>query len=870
VGEQQLRILIVEDAPADAELCRRELQRAGLSFVSECVDTREAFERALEAFAPDLVLSDFSMPTAFDGLMALDLTRAKSREIPFVFVSGTIGEDRAVEAMKRGATDYVLKDRMNRLVPVIQRALEEARERTARRRAEEEIQRQRAFLRQVIDLDRSRIFAKDRDGRYTLVNQATAEAYRSSVEDMIGKTTADFHPDREQTERMRKSDLEVLDNLREVFVPEQLVRDVDGAERWFQITKRPLISADGRADMVLAVATEITERKLQELKIVRLSRVQAVLSGINSAIVRIRDRQKLFEEACRIAVEHGGFGIAWIGTFNPDTEELVPVACAGVEADSFVAHSRTATRAGSRLSGGIAGRAIREKRAVYSNDLLDEATPGGARRQEAVRRGYRSTVTLPLVVEGAAVGNMTLFAREPGFFDDEEMKLLNELADDISFALDHIVKEEKLNYLAYYDVLTGLPNRTLFRDRLEQRVTAARRDQKIFSVMMLDIERFRHINETLGRQAGDILLREFTKRLKNVLEETDVVAHMGGDYFTIATRRAEEAADIVRLLEQILGGVSGQPYEAGGSELRLAVRAGVAVYPADGADADSLLRNAEAALKDAKRTGHRYLFYAPQMNAKVAEQLKLENDLRRAILEEQFVLHYQPRVDIVSGNLTGLEALIRWMHPDRGLIAPGEFIPILEGTGLILEAGRWALKRAATDHAQWRAAGLKAPRIAVNVSAFQLRRDDFVEDVVNALAGSDGFQYIDIEITESMLMENIEANIEKLQAIQAIGMQVAMDDFGTGYCSLSYLAKLPINSLKIDRSFVSQMAKSAEQMSIVSTIVSLARALNLKVVAEGVETQEQSNLLRLLRCDEAQGFLYARPEPNEKVRERMS
>jgi diguanylate cyclase (GGDEF)-like protein/PAS domain S-box-containing protein len=869
VGDEALRILIVEDAPADAELCQRELRRAGLTFTARCVDTREAFEQALREFTPDLILSDFSMPTSFDGLTALDLARAQSREVPFVFVSGTIGEDRAVEAMKRGATDYVLKDRLNRLVPVIRRALQEAQERSARRRAEEEIQRQRAFLRQVIDLDRSRIFAKDREGRYTLVNRATAEAYGVSVEEMLGKTTSDFLSDREQTERMRRTDREVLDGQREVFIPEQLVRDRDGRERWFQITKRPLISHDGRADMVVAVATDITERKLQELKIMRLSRVQAVLSGINAAIVRIRDRQKLFEEACRIAVEHGGFGIAWVGTLDPDTMELVPMACAGIEADSFIAHSRNSTRPGSAQGGGVASRAVREKRAVYSNDLLAEPTPGGARRQEAVRRGYRSVVTLPLLVEGAVVGNMSLFAREADFFDDEELKLLNELADDISFALDHIAKEEKLNYLAYYDVLTGLPNRTLFRDRLEQRVTAARRDGKIFSVMMLDIERFRHINETLGRQAGDELLRELTRRLRGVVADTDVLGHLGGDYFTIATRRAEAAGEIVHLLEALLGGLSGEPYRAGGSELRLAVRAGVAVFPADGADADSLIANAEAALKDAKRTGHRYLFYAPQMNAKVAEQLKLENDLRRAVVEEQFVLHYQPRIDIVSGKLAGMEALIRWMHPERGLVPPGEFIPVLESTGLILEAGRWALKRAALDHAAWRAGGLAPPRIAVNVSAIQLRREDFVDDLVHALSAADGFQHIDIEITESMLMENIDGNIEKLKAIQAIGMQVALDDFGTGYCSLSYLAKLPINSLKIDRSFVSHMAGSAEQMAIVSTIVSLARALNLKVVAEGVETQEQANLLRLLRCDEAQGFLFARPEPVEQIRKRM-
>lgn len=869
MDEREIRVLIVEDAPADAELCQRELRRAGIRFTARCVEREPEFERALIEFTPDLILSDFSMPTAFDGLTALDLTRAKSTDIPFVFVSGTIGEDRAVEAMRRGATDYVLKDRLGRLGPVVRRAMQEAEERKARRKAEEEIERQRAFLRQVIDLDRARIFAKDREGRFTLANQALAEAYGCAVEDVLGRTSADFSADPELVERSRRTDLEVFATRREVVIPEQFVRDQQGNDRWFQVSKRPVIGADGTVDMVLVVATEITERKLQELRIGRLNRILAVLSDINAAIVRIRDRQHLFEEACRIAVEHGGFGMAWIGRYEAASLEITPVAGAGLAADSTLMSNGLILRGSVPQSRGMIARLIEEGRPVFCNDITREPEVGGERRTEAIRCGYRSVISLPLVVEAAVVGTMTLYAKEPDFFDDEEVKLLTGLADDISFALDHIGKEEQLSYLAYYDVLTGLPNRTLFQDRLEQRVSLARRDEKVFSVMMLDIERFRHINDTLGRQAGDGLLRAFSLRLKATLGETDILAHVGGDYFAVASRRTEGAAEVVHLLEQILAGAAGRPYAVSGSDLRIAARAGVVLYPSDGADAESLLRNAEAALKDAKRTGNQYLFYAPQMNARVAEQLKLENDLRRAVLEEQFVLYYQPRMDLAGGRICGFEALIRWRHPERGLIAPGEFIPVLEATGMILEVGRWALRRAAQDHAAWRAAALDPPRIAVNVSAVQLRRGEFVEEVRAALAETGGFRHIDIEITESMLMEDIEGNIGKLKALQEMGLNVAMDDFGTGYCSLSYLAKLPINSLKVDRSFIAPMAQGAEQMAIVSTIISLARALNLKVVAEGVETREQTNLLRLLRCDEVQGYLFARPEPVEQAAERM-
>jgi EAL domain-containing protein (putative c-di-GMP-specific phosphodiesterase class I) len=316
--------------------------------------------------------------------------------------------------------------------------------------------------------------------------------------------------------------------------------------------------------------------------------------------------------------------------------------------------------------------------------------------------------------------------------------------------------------------------------------------------------------------------------------------------------------------------VTAQPFRLGDDDLRIALRIGIALYPADGPDTDSLVKNAEAALKEAKRTGHSYQFYARQMNARVAEHLKLENELRRAILDHQFVLYYQPRFSLADGSIAGLEALIRWVHGERGIVAPGEFIPLLENTGMILQVGHWALQRAALDHAAWRAAGLNPPRVAVNVSAIQLQHKDFVESVRAAVSeAADSSRHVDIEITESMLMEDIDGSIEKLKALQALGVQVAVDDFGTGYSSLSYLTRLPINSLKIDRSFISQMASGPEQMAVVSAVISLARALKLTVVAEGVETAEQVKYLKLLRCDEAQGYLFGRPMPAQILERKL-
>ncbi|HET9404040.1 MAG TPA: GGDEF domain-containing phosphodiesterase, partial [Burkholderiales bacterium] len=327
-----------------------------------------------------------------------------------------------------------------------------------------------------------------------------------------------------------------------------------------------------------------------------------------------------------------------------------------------------------------------------------------------------------------------------------------------------------------------------------------------------------------------------------------------------------DAANVAHFVEsRVINGLN-EPYSIAGHELRVPLKAGIAVYPGDGENAAALYTNAEAALRKAKEKGERFLFYASEMNARVAEHLKLENDLRNALLKEQYVLHYQPKFDLASGQMAGMEALIRLKHPVRGLVSPAEFIPLLEETGMILEVGRWALRRAALEHGAWRAQGYRPPRVAVNVSLVQLRRRDFVEDVKDALAGMSGAgECVDIEITESMLMEDIEGSIDKLNALRGAGLQIALDDFGTGYSSLSYLARLPINSLKIDRSFIVQMPKSPEQMAIVSAVISLARALNLKVVAEGVETHEQANLLRLLRCDEVQGYLFGRPMPPEEL-----
>lgn len=860
---EPMRVLILEDVPTDAEITLRELRKVGIPFVSQRVDTRDAFEKALREFTPDLILSDFSLPASFDGLAALDIARTALPDVPYVFVSGTIGEDRAVEALKRGATDYVLKDRLNRLIPVIQRALEEVAERAARRRAEQELQETRGRLETIVSSFPDIIWSVSPEPYRLLYISPGFKTSWGALADAVSRNVDAWfemvHPDdRADVERAWRAAMrgEPLDCVY------RIVRK-DGVARWINNRAQAIRDDTGKIVRVDGIARDITKLKVQEEHIARLNRIRAVLSGINSTIVRVTDRNTLFREACRIVVEDGGFRFAWIGALDRRSLEVKPMVWWG-QSGFPVERLHVSLAAGSTTAQGTTGTALRTRKPVVVNDIAMDS--GVMRKALHLEHGFRALVALPLLVEEEAFGVLKLYSAEAGIFDDEEVRLLEELAGDISFALDHIGKAERLNYLAYYDGLTGLPNRTLFHERVVQLIHSIAPENQGVAMVVLDLERFRRINETLGMAAGDGILKQFAERLSDAVGEPATVARISADRFAAAIAPMRSETEIARVLEHRIFASLNEPFRAGDQALHIPVKAGVAVYPGDGRDAAALYVNAEAALVKAKQSGERFLFYAPQMNARVAERLTLENRLRTAMLEEQFILHYQPKIDLATGKVSGLEALLRWVSPDLGLVSPAQFIPILEETGMILEVGRWALRKAISDHAAWRERGFQPPRIAVNVSAIQLRQEHFVADVRNAVeSGGASGRHIDLEITESMIMEDIAGSIQKLSEIKALGVGLSLDDFGTGYSSLSYIAKLPVNVLKIDRSFITAMSDSAEHMAIVSAVISMARALNLKVVAEGVETAEQSNLLRLLRCDEAQGYLFNPPLPPEKI-----
>jgi len=732
-----------------------------------------------------------------------------------------------------------------------------------RKRAVEAVRESEAKLRTIFEGALDGILVADTEtGKFLSGNPAICRMLGYTLEEVLCIGVPDIHPKQDVPRAMKQFE-SLLRGESEMAADMPMMRK-DGSVFYADIKAAPI--RIGGKDGLLGIFRDITERRNQEQKIARLSRIRVVMSAINSLIVRVRDRQELFNESCRIAVEQGGFGIAWIGVLNQVTLEITPAACAGIDVESFLARGQNTARPDTSLSQNLANRAIREKRAMFSNDLTKEAGVGGERRKEAIRRGYSSAIALPLLMEEAVVGNLSLFAKEANFFTAEEMTLLTELSGDISFALDHIAKEEKLNYLAYYDVLTGLPNRALFDDRMTQVLRAASHEKSRTALVLIDLERFQGINDTLGRSAADEILKLVAQRLQSVIFDRDSLARIHADVFAALFPGIKDEADIARLVEEKIIGCLNRPFTLAGQEVRVSAKAGVALFPGDATEPDLLFSNAEAALRQAKDSSDRYLFYARKMNAFVAERLKLENRLQRALELEQFVLFYQPKVDLGTGRVAGLEALIRWNDLGSGLVMPMLFIPLLEETGMIVEVGAWAMKQAVSQFAAWQAAGIEPPPIAVNVSQVQLKRKDFVTSVQQAIAiaGKPGHG-LDLEITESMIMEDIEASIEKLTMVRDLGVGISIDDFGTGHSSLRYLTRLPITALKIDRAFIQHMATNADDVAIVSTVIALGHNLKLKVIAEGVETDEQSKFLRLLRCDEFQGYLFSKPVPADQV-----
>jgi diguanylate cyclase (GGDEF)-like protein len=730
--KRELHVLLIEDSEPDAELTMRRLKAAGFSCSYRCVVNERDMRRELKACRPDLILSDFSIP-GFSGMSALAIARVEAAGVPFIFLSGTIGEERAIEALKCGAIDYVLKTNPMRLVPAVERAL------------------------------------------------AEAELRRTS--------------------------------------------------------------------------------QIAEQQVARLTGVLQMLSGINAALVRIQNRDELLNETCRLAHRVGGYTIAMVALINPTTRMARPVGWAGYDflarpdEEFLVADHESADTS-------LMGRVIRTGQAALCEDISQSPFVIDG-RDLLIAAGIRSMACLPLRVDGTPVGSFLCGAATSGVIGPEEVLLLEEVASNLSFALQYLDKQDAVRFLSYFEPLTGLAKRALFCERLSRLLKRGTESLPRLAVAVFDIEHLSVINDSYGRHTGDRLLQCVADRLKGQFADTEQLAHLGGGTFVCMSSLPERAEDEIRGLHQEFTRVFDRPFDVDGHEIVATIKSGHACYPEDGKEPNELVQNAEAALKEAKTSGEQYLHHRIEMNSELARRVGMEHRLRTALDEKQFELHYQPKVTLRTGKITGAEALLRWQDPENGLTAPGVFLPLLESAGLMPAIGTWALRQAASDCRRWREMGLPPTRIAVNISPPELRRRNAASEILECIGdlAGDPDWCVDIEITEGALVGDSSACVHALRMLRAAGVRIAIDDFGTGFSSLGRLSELPIDTLKIDRSFTGLLPADRKGCTLVSTIIDLAHAFEMTTVAEGVETQAQLEYLTREGCDQSQGYLHSRPMP---------
>jgi diguanylate cyclase (GGDEF)-like protein len=613
------------------------------------------------------------------------------------------------------------------------------------------------------------------------------------------------------------------------------------------------------------------DRRLADKQRERITRMFAALSATNEAIMRARTRHELFGLVCEAAVHGGRFASTVIALTEPGEEFLRVVAFAGPngELQKTVKIAITDERPEGR---GLSGLAFRTLQPCISNDYLADAR-GEAFHERARREGNKSGASLPLLSHGRAVGVLVFLSSERDAFTPELVELLMRLASNVSFALDNFDRadekataDERIKYLATHDGLTGLPNRATFNHLLHSSIESARRLGRSFAVLFIDIDRFKVINDSLGHDAGDALLVETSDRLRRALRGGDVVARLGGDEFVIILEHASESRQIEAAARKILS-VVGQPIHLCGLECRATASIGIAVFPNDGEDEQTLTKNADMAMYRAKEEGKNgFRFFVRQSKMQSVERLVFEARLRQALDRDEFSLHYQPKIELAGGRVTGVEALLRWTLPDLGVLPPMQFIALAEETGLIVPIGRWVLQTACAQNAAWRRQGLPPLSMAVNLSPRQFSHENLLQDIDDALAAS-GMpgELLQLEITESMVMHNVPRAIELLEIIRGRGVRLAIDDFGTGYSSMSLMKRFPVDTIKIDRSFVQDLPDDAEDRAIAQAIISMGKALGLTVIAEGVETADQAAFLREHGCDEMQGYLFSKPVPPERI-----
>ncbi|OIO55880.1 MAG: hypothetical protein AUJ55_09460 [Proteobacteria bacterium CG1_02_64_396] len=616
--------------------------------------------------------------------------------------------------------------------------------------------------------------------------------------------------------------------------------------------------------------TKLEQEQRTAHRLVLTNRSLRTLSAVNQMLVWSDRDEELIEGVCSSIVDIGQQTIAWIALLpRPDAPFPALVACSRQHFKEGQSYKMPDPE---QNPDHPIWRCWRDKAPLVIEDLPDGEDPTGLQEQ-GQRLGFRSMLVMPLRREARIIGMMGIHNHLPHAFSAEEIDLFLEMGGDLAFGLhtlaaqqEHQQAQEAVDFLSHYDQLTHLPNRVMLRHGLETSLDKAQAEGGWAALLALDLAGFRRINDSVGHEAGDRLLQEAARRIQRAVRPQDLVARTGGDDFAIVLQPVHSQLEVEELAQQILNNLT-TPVRVQGLHLRLEANIGISLYPQDGQQPDLLLQQAAAALDESRKLGRqRYQFFYKELGESAMARVRLDSEIALALSENQFVLYYQPQINLETGRIVGVEALVRWIHPLHDLTPPQVFIPHAEESGLILPLGAWVLKEGCAQLSRWLDAGLPPLTMGINLSPRQFAEAGLLETIAQVIEETNIPPHLlELEITEGMAMENVQHSFETLEALHRLGVKVAIDDFGTGYSSLGYLRRFPLNTMKIDQSFIVDLTQERESRAIVDAIVGMSHSLGLTVIAEGVETPEQLAVLGRLGCDEVQGFLFSTPLPSDQM-----